>query len=138
MVSMSQPDMNNTRLDQIIRTIGDDVQGDLGYWQFLVNDMRLLCVTDETHNRMRVMTPIASIEDVPESTLLKCMSANFDRALDARYCVNNDMVWGAFIHPLGSLTAPLFQSACHQVTEISRTFGTSFSSGGLSFNSDIV
>ena len=32
MVSMSQPEMNNTRLDQIIRTIGDDVQGQLGYW----------------------------------------------------------------------------------------------------------
>ena len=138
MVSMSQPEMNNTRLDQIIRTIGDDVQGELGYWQFLVSDVRLLCVTDEAHNRMRVMTPIASIEEVPESTLLQCMNANFDRALDARYCVSNDMIWGAFIHPLGSLTAPLFQSACHQVTEISRTFGTTFSSGGLSFNSDIV
>ena len=138
MVSMSQPEMNNTRLDQIIRTIGEDVQGELGYWQFLVNDMRVLCVTDEHYNRMRVMTPIAPVEEVPESTIMQCMNANFDRALDARYCISNDMIWGAFIHPLGSLTPTLFQSACHQVTEVSRTFGTTFSSGGISFNSDIV
>ena len=136
MVSMSQPEMNNTRLDQIIRTIGEDVQGESGYWQFLINDIRVLCVTDETHNRMRVMTPIAAVDELPESTLLQCMSANFDRALDARYCVNNGMVWGAFIHPLDSLTTPLFQSACHQVTEVSHTFGTTFSSGGISFQTD--
>ncbi len=138
MVSMSQPEMNNTRLDQIIQSIGDDVQGELGYWQFLFGDIRLMCVTDENHDRMRVMAPIASIEEVPESTLLKCMSANFDRALDARYCVSNEMIWGAFIHPLGSLSTGLFHSACHQVAEVARTFGTTFSSGGLSFNSDIV
>lgn len=138
MVSMPQPEMNNTRLEQIIQSIGEDVQGELGYWQFLLGDIRLLCVTDEAHDRMRVMAPIAPIEEVPASTLLKCMSANFDRALDARYCVSNDMLWGAFIHPLGSLTTALFHSACHQVAEVSRTFGTTFSSGGLSFNSDIV
>ena len=100
--------------------------------------MRVLCVTDEHYNRMRVMTPIAPVEEVPESTIMQCMNANFDRALDARYCISNDMIWGAFIHPLGSLTPTLFQSACHQVTEVSRTFGTTFSSGGISFNSDIV
>ena len=136
MVSMSKPEMNNTRLDQIIRTIGDDVQGAPGYWQFLVNDMRLLCVTDEKFDRMRVMTPIAPTEEVTESTLMKCMNANFDRALDARYCINNDMIWGAFIHPLGSLNAALFQNACHQVTEVARNFGTTFSSGSISYQSD--
>jgi len=114
------------------------VQWELGYWQFLFGDIRLFCVTNETHDRMQVMAPIASIEEVPESTLLKCMSANFDRALDARCRVSNDMIWGAFIHPLGSLTTVLFHSACRHVAGVSRTFGTTFNSGGLSFNSDIV
>ena len=138
MVSAPRPDMNNTRLEQIIQAVGQDIQGELGYWQFTLQDTQLICITDESHDRMRIMTPIANAEDIGPETLLACMSANFDRALDARYCISNDTLWGAFIHPLGSLTAGLFQSACHQVAEVSRNFGTTFTSGGLSFNSDIV
>ena len=137
MISVPQPsDMNNDRLGELIRQIGGDVEGQSGFWQFNFGETRLICITDETHNRMRVMTPI-NIEELTGEILVACMSANFDRALDARYCMNNGQLWGAFLHPLASLTGPLFHSACSQVSEVALNFGTSFSSGGLSFNSDI-
>ena len=134
----SSPDMNNSRLGEIIRSIGENIEGRDGFWQFEFSGVRLVCITDDSHDRMRVMTPIASMDDVNSDLLVACMNANFDRALDARYCVNNEMLWGAFIHPLGSLTEGLFRSACYQVGEVAKNFGGSFSSGGLSFNTDII
>jgi len=139
MISVPQPsDMNNGRLGELIQQIGTDVEGQEGFWQFNFGEVRLICITDETHNRMRVMTPIAAEEELNSEVMLACMNANFDRALDARYCLNNGTLWGAFIHPLASLTGPLFHSACSQVSEVALNFGGSYSSGGLSFNSDIV
>ena len=137
MISIQSSGMNNKRLGELIATIGSDVEGQPGFWQFNFGEIRLICITDETHDRMRVMTPIASVEELGSEHILACMNANFDRALDARYCVNNDMLWGAFIHPLGCLTDSLFHSACSQVSDVAVNFGGSYSSGGLSFNSDI-
>lgn len=86
---------------------------------------------------MRVMTPIVALDEMSQEQILSCLSANFDRALDARYCLNNETLWGAFIHPLGSLTAELFHSACFQVSEVAHNFGDSYTSSGLSFNTDM-
>jgi len=130
--------MTNERLGKLIAEIGADVEGQPGFWQFNFGPVRLICVTDETHDRMRVMSPIASVEDLTSEQILACMNANFDRALDARYCISNETLWGAFIHPLGSLTDGLFHSACTQVSEVAVNFGGSYSSGGLNFNSNIV
>ena len=137
MISIPAPNMNNERLGKLIETIGSDVEGQTGFWQFNFGKVRLICITDEAHDRMRVMTPIASIDELSSEHFLACMNANLDRALDARYCVNNDTLWGAFIHPLGCLTDSLFHSACSQVSDVAVNFGGSYSSGGLSFNSDI-
>lgn len=139
MISVSKsPDMNNNLLGELIQQIGNDIEGQPGFWQFNFGDVRMICVTDETHNRMRLMTPIAKEDELAPEIILACMNANFDRALDARYCLNNGTLWGAFIHPLGSLTGSLFHSACSQVSEVALNFGGSYSSGGLSFNSDVV
>jgi len=130
--------MNNAKLDVLIRSLSDQVQGELGYWQFALDDQQVLCVTDEHHDRMRVMVPIAKTVDLNANLLMAAMEANFDRSLDPRYCINNDTIWSAFIHPLRDLSDSLFVSACHQVTEAAKNFGTTFSSGGLSFNTDVI
>ena len=127
--------MHNKHLDSLIREVGEDVRGDLGFWEFSLNGRRLCCMTDESHDRMRVMTPIADLSDVSAEQLQTCLEANFDRALDARYCLNEDTLWGAFIHPLSSLHASLFRSACRQVVNIAVHFGDSYSSGELRFGS---
>ena len=125
--------MNNERLGVLIAQIGSNIDGQTGFWQFDFGEVRLICITDETHDRMRVMTPIASVEELSSEHMLASMTANFDRALDARYCVNNDTLWGAFIHPLSCLSAAHFRSGCQQVAEVANNFGTSFSSGVLRF-----
>lgn len=125
--------MTNEHLDTLIREIGDAVDGNLGFWEFTVQGRRLCCITDESHDRMRVMTPIAEVKDITEEQLKRCMEANFDRALDARYCIHESTIWGVFIHPLSSLHASYFRSACNQVAQIAQNFGHTYSSGELRF-----
>ena len=132
----TSPGMNNRKLDVLIRRMGDNVEGRPGFWQFDHNDSRLICITDESHDRMRVMTPIAPVDELNDDLIMACLAANFDRALDARYCLNGDTLWGAFIHPLSPLTDDQFFSACAQVSEVARNFGSTFSSGELAFEAD--
>ena len=82
---------------------------------------------------MRVITPIAPVDALPEEALMRLMQANFDTALDARYAVGQGLVWGAFIHPLDSLTTRDFASGVLQTHTLAETFGTTFSSGALNY-----
>lgn len=126
-------EMNNQRINDLIHEFSEDVQGGNGCWEFTAFGRRLICVTDESHDRMRIMTPIVEDRGISHDRLLECMKANFDRALDARYCISDDTLWAAFIHPLSSLESCLFKSGCSQVAELARNYGTSFSSGVLRF-----
>ena len=125
--------MDNEALDALIHEIGTSVEGQLGFWQFHSQGTQLYCITDEAHDRMRLMTPIVETEGLREKTILACMEANYDRALDARYCINDGTLWGAFMHPLSLLQPEQFRSACRQVCELSKNFGTTYSSGELRF-----
>ena len=138
MIFLEPSGMNNKKLDKIIHQISEHVDGEPGLWQFRFADLTLVCVTDESHDRMRVMCPITNADQVTASQITECLAANFDRALDARYCLSNGTLWGAFIHPLNCLDEPLFASACHQVSEVAKNFGGSYCSGGLSFNSRLL
>ena len=96
----------------------------------------LMVVTDETANRMRIMTPIRKYdpqdeEDAKLAVLL--LHANFDRALDAKYAVNGGMLWSCFVHPLGSLTEADLDNALTQVRTLRRNTGTSYSSTDMIF-----
>ncbi|MBY0524216.1 MAG: YbjN domain-containing protein [Gemmataceae bacterium] len=125
--------MNNRRLDVLIRGAAKPIKGELGYWTFGYKDQVLHCITDEKHNRMRLICPVAEMKDVQEPQLLRCMQANFDSALDARYCVYKEQLWSAFIHPLAELTDHSFLSALDQVATLAHNFGGSYSSGALVF-----
>lgn len=46
---------------------------------------------------MRVMIPINAADVLPPEELLRLMQANFDSALDARYAIANELLWGVFI-----------------------------------------
>lgn len=126
--------MNNHRLDTIIREHGGELHEDkLGYWKFEYREHVLMIITDETHNRMRIITPVAEVSDLNDEIWLLCMSANFDRALDARYAVSGDLLWSAFIHPLKQLEDEQVVDAMDQVATLAANFGTTFSSGNLAF-----
>ncbi len=127
------PAMNNDTLHKMILAIDSEADGQLGFWTFHVEDTEMMCITDENADRMRIMTPVAELSEVSDEQMAMCMAANFDRALDARYCVNDGYLWGAFIHPLSDLTPELFLSAIEQVYTVCATFGSEYTSGALVF-----
>lgn len=126
-------DMDNDRLEDVLTSIADTIQGIEGNWQLIVKDLPVFCVTDQGHNRMRIVTPIAHIEDVTAEQLGACMEANFHTALDVRYAVSDDILWVAYIHPLRELQDAQVVDAVIQVYNAALTFGTSYSSTDLSF-----
>ncbi len=129
------PAMNNSRLDSIIRDYGEVIHDDtIGCWKFEYRDRVLIVVTDEAQNRVRVMTPVAEAADLGEEIWLMCMSANFDRAMDARYAVSGDYVWSLFVHSLRTLEPSEFVDAMDQVGSLAKNFGSTFSSVDLFFN----
>lgn len=125
--------MNNVKIGEIIRNIGEEVEGVPGNWQLTYGDQILFIVTDEPHNRMRIFTPIAKREEIGQEELEQMLEANFHAALDAKYALYAGFVVSLFTHPLGELTPEQFKDAIKQVAVAGQNFGTSYSSTDLIF-----
>ncbi len=121
------------QMDAVIKALDSKATRNGNSWQFTLEDRTMIVVTDPVAARMRVITPIALIADLPEGAFQRLMQANFDTALDARYAVAQDLIWGAYLHPLDTLTQRDFASGILQTHSIGETFGTTFSSGAISF-----
>lgn len=125
--------MDNQKLNSIINTISDKVEGSTGSWRFQIDSTVFFCITDELHNRMRIISPIENVKNITEAEKTKCLEANFHTALDARYSISDEILWAAFIHPLAELNNKQAISAISQVYSCVNTFRSSYSSGALSF-----
>lgn len=125
--------MNNERLDSLIRDCAEVREGKLGFWNADYRDRLVMVITDESHNRMRIITPVVEITEVSEEIWMLALRANFDRALDARYAVNGEYLWSVYIHPFNQLSDAQFLDALDQVVTLADNFGTSFSSSDLVF-----
>ena len=126
--------MDNQKLDKIIKAKATEIEeGQLGYWRFIFEARTVLVVTDESHNRMRIMTPVYESEKVDSDLAIAMLQANFDRALDARLAIQGEFVWSVFIHPLQELSSEQFLDGLSQVVTLATNFGTSFSSTNLVF-----
>ncbi len=126
-------DMDNTQLGNILTSMSDSIVGSNGQWQMDVKGALMICLTDETHNRMRIISPIKSMEEVSKKEMYECMEANFHTALDVKYAVSEDVMWAVYIHPLKELTADQARDAIKQVFFAVMTYGTTYSSTNLSF-----
>ena len=96
----------------------------------------ILVLTDERADRMRIMMPIRAFDPNRVEDLrlaLIALHANYDRALDARYAIQDRVLWSVFIHPLGSLTAADLENALNQVQTLRTNTGTTYSSSDLLF-----
>lgn len=113
-----------------------------GYWRFAIEKSPVVIITDARHDRMRILVPIGKAEALSTAQLTRMMQANFDTALDSRYAIAKGVLWATFIHPLRALHDRQFISAIGQTVNIALTFGTTYSSGQLSFqggdSSDIL
>jgi hypothetical protein len=125
--------MNNEKLGTIITEISEIVEGENGRWQFVIDSTVFICLTDESHNRMRIISPITEIGNMTQEQMIECMEANFHSMLDSNYALSDGVLWSTFIHPLRELTVEQVLSAVSQVYSGVKTFGTHYSSGLLSF-----
>ncbi|NNC70613.1 MAG: hypothetical protein HKN90_07330 [Flavobacteriaceae bacterium] len=130
---IASQEMNTKELGKIIYILADSLRGSAGNWQFVIKDRLLLCVTDDTNNRMRIMSPIIEQKKLAYTDMLKVMEANFHTALDVKYAISNDLLWSVFIHPLQELNKEQVVDAIQQVYFAATTYGTTYNSSGLVF-----
>ena len=121
-------------MGRIISKLDKDAkQPQAGYWQFKIDDRPVLIVTDKTAGRMRILVPVISVDQLNQEDLFRVAQANFDTALDSRYAIAQNILWSAFIHPLHELHHKQFIKAIGQTVNLAVTYGTTYSSGALSF-----
>ena len=126
--------MDNEQLGILIRDAATEILEDRsGFWKFEMGEIPVFVITDETHNRMRIMTPIVQLDSLSNEVTQVLLAANFDRALDARYCANDNVLWSAYLHPLAELRSHQFLDALNQVVTLSKNFGSSFTSSDIVF-----
>lgn len=128
-----EPDMTFERLGEIVLTIDPEAQSLGAGFQFTIDDIPILLITDPGADRMRAMVPIRSAAGLEPEELLRLMQANFDTALDARYAVAQGRLWGVFIHPLSPLQQDQLLSGLVQVVNVAKTYGTLYSGGAQHF-----
>lgn len=132
--SKGKTGMTLERMNELIEAIGDNVaRPQESQWQLVIEEIPVLVIADAQNDRMRVLVGISKTENLPAGLYQRLMQANFDTALDARYAVAKGIVWAAFMHPLKALTDRLFLSGVGQTVNLARTFGNTFSSGGLTY-----
>jgi hypothetical protein len=125
--------MDNRRLQELIEQVADDVEGGTGHWQFDLEGFQTIVITDEEADRMRIIVPVAAMEEVDADRMKRIMQANFDSALDARYSIAKGILWSAYIHPLSVLSDHQFVDGLAQTVNLAATYGTTYSSGALVF-----
>ena len=130
---IAEGNMTLEKMGKIIRRLDDSAKRRKNGWQLTVEKVPVVVVTDRKHNRMRILIAIRKTSDVSPDEMTRMMQANFDTALDARYAIAHDIVWATFIHPLSELHDRQFITAVGQTVNLATTYGTTFSSGVLSF-----
>ena len=129
----SAQNMNNEKLDKIIRGVGQEVDGKDGAWTFVYQERALLALTDERNNRMRIVTPIDEVSNLTKAEVIAALTANFHSALDVKYAISDDLIWSVFIHPLEELSDLQVLDAMRQVVKAADTFGSTYSSTDMFF-----
>ena len=126
--------MDNEKLGVLVREAATSMLEERsGFWKFNIDSAVVFVITDETHNRMRIMTPVAEVGSISGEECQILLAANFDRALDARYCLNEGVIWSAYLHPLRELISSEFLTALSQVVTLAKNFGSTYTSTDVVF-----
>lgn len=133
--SAKAQNMTNESLEKILYVLSDSIQGKTGQWQFTIHNRVFICITDEYHNRMRIITPIIEQDKLAYSELIRVLDANFHTVLDVKYALSDKILWSVFIHPLKELSKNQVISAVEQVYAAAATYGTTYTSTNLVFPS---
>lgn len=129
--AMSQESLA-THIEQFVGS----VEISLNVVEFQYEGVEIASVSDATHDRMRLIAPIAKLDSLEALHLELLLIANFHTTLDTRYAISEGIIYAAYLHPLSTLTRAQLESAIRQVSALSRNFGSSYSSGELIYGVD--
>jgi hypothetical protein len=73
-------------------------------YQIETTDFRILLIFADGESWLRVLIPIVPAAEAA-TFWEELLSANFDRTLDCRYALHQDVLWGTFQHSVASLTS---------------------------------
>jgi hypothetical protein len=127
--------MDNERLGEVLAENCEvvDAGGEANRWLVEFGGYRMLVVTDEAADRMRIMATIASYDELRVRDFRVLLAANFDRTLDARYATAGGYLWAVYLHPLAELTEDQLAEGLRQVAALARNYGTSYAASDLTF-----
>jgi len=126
--------MTQDEMEKIVISNVEVIKKQKGYIVFMYKKVKMALISDVKHDRMRIISPITEYPALTSKIKDAAMESNFHLALDARYAMSNDVLYSAYIHPLSPLTKEELKSALDQVSTLALTFGSTYSSGELSFN----
>ena len=124
---------NNRRLQIMLSRTVNKIQGQTGAWEVQYGNVPMMVMTSEQHDRMRIVAVVGDETLVKEADFSFLMQANFDRALDTRYALFKGKLWAVYLHPLSTLTETELMSALRQIVNLTKTYGTTYSSSPLQF-----
>jgi len=127
------PEMTLERMTELILQLDENatVEGNIIEFTFAERTIVMLSAPDA--NRMRLVSGIMDANAVSDDQLLATLVSNYHLALDARYAIGNGILFSVYVHPLAELDASQLLSGIRQVASLAETFGTTYSSGELSF-----
>jgi len=131
--TVSGQNMTLTKLGEVFERASDSIVSQKSQWRFIIKEIPFIAIADSTHNRMRIISPIADSNRLTEELKDASLMANFHTALDVKYAISDNVLWSVFIHPLKELSEDQVFDAISQVFYAHANFGTTFSSTSLVF-----
>jgi hypothetical protein len=121
--------MDQAMMELLFADNVDAIMGPSGAIQTRVDGINVYLISDPENDRMRIVAPVARLENVDSRVMEVLLRANFHSTLDARYAVSHGVIYAAFMHPISSLSPDLLTSALAQVLSLTKTFGSTYTSG---------
>jgi hypothetical protein len=125
--------MTHGTLGRLLANLMTDMEGSNGFWHGMRHEVPVYVVSDEEHDRMRIMSPIGTLRHPDPDFLSLLLQANFDRALDAKYALRKKELWAVFMHPLSTLVPDDLGTFLDQVARLVKNTGTTYASSELIF-----
>lgn len=132
---MRPPTMTTSGIAKILDSYLTDLEGQVGFWRGMREDVPIYVFSDDSHDRVRLMAPVGELKDLDPKLLQVLLQANYDRALDAKYAMRGFEIWSVSVHPLATLAPDDFASFLDQVVALVKNTGTTYASSDLMFQS---
>jgi hypothetical protein len=130
--------MTTTAIGKLLDSFLSQLDGKPGFWRGVRDEVEVFVLSDESHDRMRIMAPIGEVREMHPELLQVLLQANYDRALDARYALRGKELWSVTVHPLATLAPDDFASFLDQVVKLVKNTGSTFASSDLVFGGGTI